>query len=560
MSGAALCVLLPGGAAMLAAVVARSRAARWVHVAGCAATLAAALALPWTRPGAGWLGDPLALAAAVLTAAVALGGAVAGLEPAGTASGAAGEDGAVGAADEAGAAGATGAAGGGEAAGGHGATGFAPAAALALLGGVMLGLLADSVAVGWVAVAAAAGVASAAPLLRGGADPDDPRAKIRAMALPAAGALCLSLFGTVLLSAGGAGRWSVTPGPGGGGLAGGGVAGGPADGGVLALGCLLLLAGHALVAGLAPLHGWLGQAQASAPRALRVLLCAPLPGLALVTLLRAGRVAAAGAGLASVGLPGVGLAGVGLAGAGLLGLGLLSVALAGLALCRQGGGGTLRLATLLHGGLAAVAFGLGGSGAVYAGLLLLATSGLARAAFALTGAHPETGSGTAGPAPCLPAPSLPAPSLPAPSLPAPSLPVPSLPAPSLPAPASGPPPPGTQAMGRAAQDERGRDWLAVLAVLALAGVPPLALFPGEFLLLTEVLSRRPILAMPLVAGLGAAALGLLRRAEGGGAPGSGPACFAAWTLLAAATLLGLALPAEMSDGLTRIAEAFAAPA
>jgi len=351
VSGAALCVLVPVLAAVLAAVLARKRAARWLHVAGCGATLAALLALAWERPATGWLGDPLALGAAALTALVALGGAVGGLEPAGDVDGTAG---------------------------GHGAGRFAPAAALALLGSVMLGLLADPVATSWLAVAAAVGVATAAPVLRG----TGRWAEMRAMALPAAGALSVSLLGTVLLAAGGAGRWS---------------------------------------------------------------------------------------------------------------------------------------------------------GAVYAGLLHLAVSGLARAAAVLAGADAGAEAGATASVAGAPITT-----------------------------GSGPPAPrsGAAHVARSAAPD-GRGWLALLVLLALAGVPPLALFPGEFLLLTQMLARRPALAVVLVAGLVAAALGLLRRgSEGDGAAAreGGLARGAAWALLAAAMLLSLALPSGLSDALTRVAEAFAAQA
>ncbi|MGI4976780.1 MAG: proton-conducting transporter membrane subunit [Janthinobacterium lividum] len=452
MSGAAVCVLLPWAGAVLAALLARRpAAARWVHVAACAVTLAAALALWGERPGPGWLDDPVALGAAALAAAAALAGAVAALPV--RAPPAAGED-------------------AGDAPAGGGAGRFVPAVALALLGSVLLGLLADSAAGGWLGLAASVAIASAAPLLRG---PDGEHAA-RALALPAAGALAVALLGTILLSAGGGGRWGVPP----------GAASDPA---ILALGCVLLLAGCGLAAGLAPLHGWLGAAQEAAPRELGVLLCAPLPGLALVLLLRVARVAAASGA-------------AGLLPAALLGAGLLSVALAGLSLWRGRAGGTVRLATLLHGGLAAAAFGLGGGGAVFAGLLHLAVSGLARVAAVLAGVDSE-------------------------------------------AVADGNPvAPG------------GRGWLAPLVVLALAGVPPLALFAGEFLVLTEMLARRPALAAVLLAGLAAGALGLLRRGLHGPAAGR-MAQGAAWAALAAAMLLGLAMPSAVSDGLTRAAEAFA---
>ena len=66
MSGAAVCVLLPWAGAVLAALLARRPAGRWVHVAASAVTLAAALALWGEQPGPGWLGDPVALGATAL--------------------------------------------------------------------------------------------------------------------------------------------------------------------------------------------------------------------------------------------------------------------------------------------------------------------------------------------------------------------------------------------------------------------------------------------------------------------------------------------------------------
>ena len=497
MSGAATCVLLPWAAAVLAAVLAHHRAVRWLQAAACGATLALVLALWREPPTAGWLGDPLALGAATLTAVAALAAAVGGLPVLGQA--AAGEAIAGPGGDPPGA-------------GAVGAAMFAPAAALALLGSVLLGLLADTVAAGWLGVAAATGIASAAPLLRGAGA----QAAVRAMAPPAAGALALALLGTMLLSAGGGGRWSLPP-PGG--------SGGPADPAMLALGCVLLLAGYGLAAGLAPLHGWLGAAQEAAPRDLRVLLCAPLPGLALVLLLRVARVAAT--------LPAAGaLAGGGtgtLAVAALLGSGLLSVTLAGLSLWRgPAGGGTVRLATLLHGGLVAVAFGLGTGGALFAGLLHLAVSGLARVAAVLAGVDGAgIGDNTGGEGVAAAGGG-----------------------------ASGPSSGSLAVLGAA---PGGRGWLVLVATLALAGVPPLALFAGEFLLLTEVLARRPLLAVLLVAGVAAAALGLLQRGLHGSAAGPAAGWLAqgaAWGVLAAAMLLGLAMPAGVSDGLTRAAEAF----
>jgi hydrogenase-4 component F len=114
---------------------------------------------------------------------------------------------------------------------------------------------------------------------------------------------------------------------------------------------MLLVAGLATVAGLAPLHGWQRVAGRGAAAAL-------LPGLgtaALVLLLRAHAAVMAQDDAVAPGPP-------------LLALGLASLAWAALGLWREQR--PARDAALFIAGLAAVAFGLGGD-AVPAGLLLL---------------------------------------------------------------------------------------------------------------------------------------------------------------------------------------------
>lgn len=510
MSEAGLCVLVPALGALAAGALAHRREAVWLHAGVCLATLALALRLCWDRPDLEeWLDDPLALAASVLTALVALAGAVGTLGPART-PGAARPDGTAARPD------------------------LAPALALALLASLLLGLLCSAVIVSWLAVAAAMTVVTAAPLLDG----PPGHAAFRRAALPGAAALALSLLGTILLGLCGTpaaaslatpvagslqGSWSLLLRP-----------DVQLDGALLGLACVLCLAGYALAAGLAPLHGWLAGLQRTSPPATAVLLGAPLPGLALLLLLRLDRVA--------------GSAGLSLPGDALLALGLASVLLAGLALCARGKAETAGLVTLLHGGIVATAFGLGSTAAVYAGLLHMAASTLARTAGALgaTATRPRPASPPAGPGARVAA---------------------------SPAPVSTRPVPdgrtgrdGMAGVGRAGSaetaeiDHEACSGLRRVTLLALAGVPPLGLFSGEFLLLAALLGHHPMLAVLFLLGLLAAATGLVGQLRSPGPAPAWPARAAAWTLLAAMMLTGLALPSTLADWLTRIAETFATQA
>ncbi len=465
MSGAGLCILVPALAALPAALLARHAAARWVHAAACLATLALTLRLAWRQPVLdGWLTDPLALAAAVLTAAVALAGAAAAPVPAPRP---------------------------------ERTAGFSPAAALILLAGLLLGLLADSAILAWSGLAVAMAVASAPLLAR------PPGSSGSASVLPAAASLVLALLGAMLLSRV-ATRVGLPMAPVRGNLSLLQAPGVTLDPGLLGLACAFSLSGLAVPAGLAPVQGWLAATQRAASPPVAVLLCAPLPSLALLLLLRLGRVAAE--------------AGLALWGDGLLTLGLASVLLGAAALCRRPA--TPALLTLLHGGVGAVAFGLGTTAALYAGLLHMACSSLARAADVLgavadpglhPGAAPDQAAGNAHPAQL---------------------------------------------------DEPGATLrcagLRLAVTLALAGVPPLALFPAELLLLAALLARSPALAVLLALGLLAAGIGVLGRMTRA-VPEMWPARAAAWTLLGLAMLAGLAMPEALAGWLTRIAETLAVP-
>lgn len=88
-----------------------------------------------------------------------------------------------------------------------------------------------------------------------------------------------------------------------------------------------------------------------------------------------------------------------------------------------------------------------------------------------------------------------------------------------------------------------------LALLGLAGLPPFALFASDFLLVQQMAARLSWLSLPLGIGLLLLALSLLRALHrllrvpaAPGAGGEGPALLPLGLALAAALLLGIALP------------------
>ena len=205
---------------------------------------------------------------------------------------------------------------------------------LAMQAGLLLAVMAEGPVLAWVGLEGAVLALLLAPA-RGG------EAAWRA-AVALVPALGLALLGGLVLwlAAGGAGSWVglVTASPG-------------LSPELLSLAWMLLLAGLATVAGLAPLHGWMRAAW-------RGGVASWLPALgavALLLLLRAREVVIAQDDAVEPGPP-------------LLALGLASLAWAVLGLWREDR--VARDAALFVAGLAAVAFGLGGD-AVPAGLVLL---------------------------------------------------------------------------------------------------------------------------------------------------------------------------------------------
>jgi hydrogenase-4 component F len=210
----------------------------------------------------------------------------------------------------------------------------------AMAGCVLLALLANNLALGWLAVAAATLAASRRWIYLGGAG------------------LALALFGLVVLhqAAGTASLdWSAFA-----------REVGRHHASALDLGFVCLLLGYGGIAGLVPLHGGLLQAQSEGQAPLSAMLGGALMTAALLPLLRFRDLLADHA---AASMPGV----------LLIAFGLLGVLLAGAALWRAG---DLRRGLVLAGigqsGVAVVAFGLGGADAVAAGLWQLALLALIR--------------------------------------------------------------------------------------------------------------------------------------------------------------------------------------
>jgi hydrogenase-4 component F len=466
-----LAILLPLLAAGGAALAPSAEVAAWLAIGGATAAFALAAALPWLPwlpdAGRGLLSDPLAVHMAVLTAFVAMTGAwfarpfwrleqAAGRADAGTARR------------------------------GH-------ALQSALLAALLVALLANHPLLAWAGMAASVLLLVAALRLTG--------AETAAWRLFLAGGagLALALLGTLLLELAaspvlGPGahvlRWTflaqVAP---------------QGHGPLMTLAFVFLLLGYGTLAGLVPLHGALAAA-AEGPAPLTGVLSGLLPGVALVTILRARALLAANPDA----LP---------PGPALMALGLLSLLLASLALRREGDPKTfLAVACTGQVGVVAFAFGLGSGATIFAGMLHLTLLTLVRAALAQGLARAEQLKGPA--------------------------------------------------LGGLLAKHRALGLTLAAGLVALAGVPPFGLFTSGFLIVLETTRKTPLLAIPLGLGLAACAWALAARAmalcrqppmpEIGPAPPPA-ALLPAWLHFSVVLLLGLAMPAATVEWFARIAEA-----
>ena len=300
-----LVVALPLAAAGGLGLV-RGAAAGWGALAATALTLGLALALPWhTMAGDLLRVDPLAAQLAILAAAAAVLAAWRGRTS---------------------------------------ATGMRAAVALAVLGGIELAALSNNMMLGWVGLEVAV-----LGLLLGGRPHGETQWRAVATLLPALalvllGALVLYRAGAPVLGPGAAAmRWDRLA-----------EAAPKLSAQILSLGFILILAGLACCAGLAPLHAW--HRVAARGNTLAAALLPALGAAALGMVLRARAIATAHHDALDPGHA-------------LLLLGLASLGWAALALWRRAA--VAPAASLFHAGLATAAFGLGTGSADAAGLLLL---------------------------------------------------------------------------------------------------------------------------------------------------------------------------------------------
>lgn len=372
------------------------------------------------------------------------------------------------------------------------------AATLALLGLTNLALLADDLALAWMALALCGPVLALLVAMKRGAPALAAAWKLVLLCGAASG---LGLLGVVVLA------MAAAP------VAGEAVlsfetlmrVGREAEAGPLLLGFLFILAGHGTLAALVPVHLWLPSAMAAAPAPLLAIPVALLGNAALHAVLRARAVAA----LSPAWLP---------PGALLLATGLAGLGMAAWMLWRaRDTGRFLAGCAIGQSGMAAVAFGLGGP-AVMAGLLQMAGAllALSAAAMGLDRATRLRGGR------------------------------------------------GLARLGGLASTDARLAWALAAALAATAGLPPLAPFVAEFLLVQQAVARLPWLALPLGAGLvllAGATLARLRRLCFGPPPvnatiaAGGRGVFVLMLLhLGALLALGLFLPAPLAAMLAAAAQ------
>jgi len=215
------------------------------------------------------------------------------------------------------------------------------------------------------------------------------------------------------------------------------------DPAILNLAFVFLLAGYGTKVGLAPFHAWLPDAHAEGPTPISAVLSGLLLNVALYAVLRFKMLLAANEGALAPGPL-------------MVAMGLSSLLLAAFMLYRRRDIKRMfAYSSIEHMGIITFAFGMGGPLANFAGLLHMTMHSLTKSAIFFTVGHIAQVKGT-----------------------------------------------------QKIADIRGLTtshptlgWTFVIAVVAIAGLPPLGIFMSEFLVVTSTMAREPLLAIPLVLGL-----------------------------------------------------------
>jgi hydrogenase-4 component F len=270
------------------------------------------------------------------------------------------------------------------------------------------------------------------------------------------------------------------------------------DPAILNLAFVFLLVGYGTKVGLAPLHAWLPDAHAEGPTPISAVLSGLLLNVALYAVLRFKMLLAANAGAIAPGPL-------------MVTMGLSSLLLAGLMLYRRRDiKRFFAYSSIEHMGIITFAFGMGGPLANFAGLLHMTMHSLTKSAIFFTVGHVAQLTGT-----------------------------------------------------QKFADIRGitalapwLGWSFVVAVLAIAGLPPLGIFMSEFLVVTSTIARQPLIAVPLVLGLLLGFGALILRLQGvafgtpaaavaGGHPPTLTGLVPIWAHLALVLGAGLYLPVPL---------------
>jgi len=227
------------------------------------------------------------------------------------------------------------------------------------------------------------------------------------------------------------------------------------DAGVLNLAFVFLLIGYGTKVGLAPLHAWLPDAHAEGPTPISAVLSGLLLNVALYAVLRFKILLAGNPGtLAASPL--------------MLAMGTSSLLLAGVMLYRRRDiKRFFAYSSIEHMGLIVFAFGVGGAVANFAGLLHMALHSLTKSAIFFSVGHIAQVKGTQKIA----------------------------------------------ELSGLTVSHPFLGWGFVLGVIAIAGLPPLGLFMSEFLVVTSAMARQPWLALPLVVALALAFGALVMRVQ-----------------------------------------------
>ncbi|KIL98076.1 Formate hydrogenlyase subunit 3/Multisubunit Na+/H+ antiporter MnhD subunit [Paramagnetospirillum magnetotacticum MS-1] len=225
---------------------------------------------------------------------------------------------------------------------------------------------------------------------------------------------------------------------------------------LLNLAFVFVLVGYGTKVGLAPLHAWLPDAHAEGPTPISAVLSGLLLNVALYALLRFKMVIAANGATLTPGPL-------------LIVMGLSSLFLSAFMLYRRGDIKRLfAYSSIEHMGVITFAFGMGGAVANFAGLLHMTMHSLTKSAIFFAVGIISQNLGTKRIA----------------------------------------------SIKGLTQSHPVLGWGFVLAVLAIAGLPPMGVFMSEFLVLSSTFARAPLLAIPLAIGLLLAFGALVARLQG----------------------------------------------